>query len=44
MYEETVPEEGTFEYKMNEGVEDVPDEEYAGFCAAICTRAGWENA
>ena len=43
MYEETVPEEGTLEYEMDEGVEDVPDEEYAGFRAAICTGAAWES-
>jgi len=33
VHEEAVPEEGAFEDKVDEGVEEVPDEEDAGFCA-----------
>ena len=40
MDEETVPKEGALEYDMDEGVEDVPDEEDAGFWAA----GAWESA
>ena len=35
MHEEAVPEKGALEYKVDEGVEDVPDEEHAGFCASV---------
>lgn len=40
MYEETVPQEGALEDNMDEGVEDVPDEEDAG----LCGTGAWEGA
>jgi len=43
VHEEAVPEEGAFEYKVDEGVEDVPDEEYAGFVRLCRGRARKEN-
>jgi len=44
--EETVPQEGTFEYKMDEGVKGVPDEEDAGFCGTTSGSGSvaWESA
>ena len=35
----TVPEEGAFEDKVDAGVEEVPDEEDSGLCAAVAWRS-----
>jgi len=40
VHEEAVPEKGAFEDKVDEGVEEVPDEEDTGFCAAVA----WQSA